>query len=199
MARLDIVAGRRPSTLIQVAQRAGVSLTTASKVINNTGRISAETRARVLDAARELRFVPNPHARSLHSGRTSIVGALILDSKAQRFAMPLIIGADMTLSDINLSMIACDAKGDPERAKNKISLCIGCHGIPDYSTAYPEVYRVPVILRDIQGLSTEEASAILRIKPQTLKSRLHRGRLILRQHLGAFAGGIALHAREATH
>jgi RNA polymerase sigma-70 factor (ECF subfamily) len=66
-------------------------------------------------------------------------------------------------------------------------------------TYLPEVYRVPVILRDIQGLSTEEASAILRIKPQTLKSRLHRGRLILRQHLGAFAGGIAMHTREATH
>jgi len=66
-------------------------------------------------------------------------------------------------------------------------------------THLPQVYRVPVILRDIQGLSTEEASAILRIKPQTLKSRLHRGRLILRQHLGAFAGGIALHGREATH
>jgi RNA polymerase sigma-70 factor (ECF subfamily) len=66
-------------------------------------------------------------------------------------------------------------------------------------THLPQVYRVPVILRDIQGLSTEEASAILRVKPQTLKSRLHRGRLILRQHLGEFAGGIALHAREATH
>jgi RNA polymerase sigma-70 factor (ECF subfamily) len=66
-------------------------------------------------------------------------------------------------------------------------------------THLPQVYRVPVILRDIQGLSTEEASAILRVKPQTLKSRLHRGRLILRQHLGAFAGGIALHSRESTH
>lgn len=66
-------------------------------------------------------------------------------------------------------------------------------------THLPEVYRIPVILRDIQGLSTEEASAILRVKPQTLKSRLHRGRLILRQHLGEFAGGIALHARDSAH
>ena len=63
-------------------------------------------------------------------------------------------------------------------------------------THLPQVYRVPVLLRDIQGLSTEEASAILRVKPQTLKSRLHRGRLILRQHLGDFANGIALHSRE---
>jgi RNA polymerase sigma-70 factor, ECF subfamily len=63
-------------------------------------------------------------------------------------------------------------------------------------TYLPEVYRVPVILRDIQGLSTEEASAILKVKPQTLKSRLHRGRLILRERLGDFAGALTLHERE---
>ena len=63
----------------------------------------------------------------------------------------------------------------------------------------PTVYRVPVLLRDINGLSTEEASAILHVKPQTLKSRLHRGRLILRQHLGEFAGGLELHTRESVH
>jgi RNA polymerase sigma-70 factor (ECF subfamily) len=57
----------------------------------------------------------------------------------------------------------------------------------------PAIYRTPVLLRDIHGLSTEEASAVLRVKPQTLKSRLHRGRLVLRERLGDFAGGLALH------
>jgi RNA polymerase sigma-70 factor (ECF subfamily) len=66
-------------------------------------------------------------------------------------------------------------------------------------THLPMVYRVPVLLRDIHGLSTEEASAILRVKPQTLKSRLHRGRLILRKHLGDFAAGLELHTREAVN
>lgn len=56
----------------------------------------------------------------------------------------------------------------------------------------PAIYRAPVLLRDIQGLSTEEASAILRVKDQTLKSRLHRGRLILRAQLADFAGGLTL-------
>ena len=65
-------------------------------------------------------------------------------------------------------------------------------------TTLPEVYRTPVVLRDIQGLSTEEASRILRVKPQTLKSRLHRGLLILRQALAQFAGGVALHARDSV-
>ena len=57
----------------------------------------------------------------------------------------------------------------------------------------PEIYRVPVVLRDLQGLSTEEASERLGIKEQTLKSRLHRGRLFLREHLTDFASGLTLH------
>jgi RNA polymerase sigma-70 factor (ECF subfamily) len=59
--------------------------------------------------------------------------------------------------------------------------------------ALPAIYRAPVMLRDVQGMSTEEASAMLRVKDQTLKSRLHRGRLILRRQLADFAGGLSLH------
>ena len=57
----------------------------------------------------------------------------------------------------------------------------------------PDVYRVPVVLRDLQGLSTEEASEVLNVKTQTLKSRLHRGRTFLRERLQEFAGGLSLH------
>ncbi len=35
--------------------------------------------------------------------------------------------------------------GNAEAAKSKISMCVGCHGIPDYKTAYPHVYHVPMI------------------------------------------------------
>jgi RNA polymerase sigma-70 factor (ECF subfamily) len=57
----------------------------------------------------------------------------------------------------------------------------------------PEIYRTPVILRDMHGMSTEEASSRLGIKEQTLKSRLHRGRLFLRSRLSEFASGLSLH------
>ena len=57
----------------------------------------------------------------------------------------------------------------------------------------PVLYRVPVILRDVKGLTTEEASAVLRVKEQTLKSRLHRGRLMLREQLADFSNGLSLH------
>jgi RNA polymerase sigma-70 factor, ECF subfamily len=57
----------------------------------------------------------------------------------------------------------------------------------------PEIYRAPIVLRDIHGLSTEEASQVLNVKSQTLKSRLHRGRLILRERLADFSSGLSLH------
>jgi RNA polymerase sigma-70 factor (ECF subfamily) len=60
----------------------------------------------------------------------------------------------------------------------------------------PPIYRVPVLLRDIHGLSTEQASAALSVNGETLKSRLHRGRMILRDRLADFSGGLALHRGE---
>ncbi|MCL4849095.1 MAG: sigma-70 family RNA polymerase sigma factor [Acidobacteria bacterium] len=65
--------------------------------------------------------------------------------------------------------------------------------LEDAMEELPPIYRVPVVLRDIKGLTTEEASAVLNVKTQTLKSRLHRGRLILRQRLADFAGGLSLY------
>jgi RNA polymerase sigma-70 factor, ECF subfamily len=57
--------------------------------------------------------------------------------------------------------------------------------------ALPPIYRAPVILRDVRGLSTGEASSALRLNDQTLKSRLHRGRRLLRRALSDFADGLA--------
>ena len=62
----------------------------------------------------------------------------------------------------------------------------------------PEIYRVPVLLRDVRGFSTEEASALLKVNGQTLKSRLHRGRLILRDRLAEFSGGLTLNRPMAV-
>ena len=61
----------------------------------------------------------------------------------------------------------------------------------------PSIYSVPILLRDIQGLSTGEASAVLQVKPETFKSRLHRGRLTLRARLADFADGLRLHGSTA--
>jgi cytochrome c553 len=41
--------------------------------------------------------------------------------------------------------LATEAVGNAEAAKAKVSMCIGCHGIPGYRASYPEVYSVPKI------------------------------------------------------
>jgi cytochrome c553 len=40
---------------------------------------------------------------------------------------------------------AADVVGNPKAAENKVSMCIGCHGIPGYKATFPEVYQVPMI------------------------------------------------------
>ena len=61
----------------------------------------------------------------------------------------------------------------------------------------PVLRRATCCISERSGLSTEEASTRLRVKDQTLKSRLHRGRVMLRQQLSAFTSGLELH-REAA-
>lgn len=49
---------------------------------------------------------------------------------------------------VGFSMVfgsAAAVEGNPEAAKDKLSMCQGCHGIPGYRTAFPEVYPVPLL------------------------------------------------------
>jgi RNA polymerase sigma-70 factor (ECF subfamily) len=55
--------------------------------------------------------------------------------------------------------------------------------------AVPEIYRMPVILADVQGLSMAEIAQILRCPVTTVRTRLHRGRTAVRQRLEAYLKG----------
>jgi DNA-binding LacI/PurR family transcriptional regulator len=67
------------STISRVAERAGVSRTTVSHVINHADRVSRSLRERVQAAIDELGYTPNPQAQSLRTGRTNIIAMLIPD------------------------------------------------------------------------------------------------------------------------
>jgi len=50
------------------------------------------------------------------------------------------------MASIGLALaLPAHAAGSAQAARSKVSMCIGCHGIAQYHTAYPEVYRVPKI------------------------------------------------------
>jgi cytochrome c553 len=52
-----------------------------------------------------------------------------------------------------------EIKGDTERGRQKVSMCVGCHGIPDYRTAYPLVYHVPMIAGQSPGYIVKSLEA----------------------------------------
>lgn len=51
----------------------------------------------------------------------------------------------LALAGIANFAVAAGVVGNAEAAKNKVAMCVGCHGIPGYKATFPEVYQVPMI------------------------------------------------------
>jgi LacI family transcriptional regulator len=115
-ARLKPEASRvaRPATIRDVAAAAGVSVGTASKALNGRGKISAETRDRVLRAAKEFAFVPSILAQGLLAGRSFSV-ALITPGTFGRLCLQVMLGAQDALSVEQISVLMAEIRGDPRR------------------------------------------------------------------------------------
>jgi LacI family transcriptional regulator len=107
-----------------VAAQAGVSIGTASKALNGQGKLRAETRARVIAAARELGFSPNVLARGLLAGRTYTVGLITTDSFG-RFSIPVMLGAEDALGAGQISVFMCDTRDDPVRERQHLEMLVG--------------------------------------------------------------------------
>lgn len=76
-------------TVSQIAELCGVSRTTALRALNNQGRVSAETKAKVLRVARENGYRPNLLARSLNQGRTMTIGVMSINMDNMYFVQTL--------------------------------------------------------------------------------------------------------------
>lgn len=57
----------------------------------------------------------------------------------------VVTAALAALAGFAVSAQAADVVGNAKAGQGKVAMCIGCHGIPDYRTAFPEVYRVPML------------------------------------------------------
>ena len=65
------------ATIYDIAERAGVSMATVSRVINRMPHVSEKSRERVEQAIRELHYVPNAYARSLSNSKSNIIGVIV--------------------------------------------------------------------------------------------------------------------------
>ena len=109
----------RRVTIRDVAAEAGVSIGTASKALNGQGKLRAETRERVAEAAQRLGFAPNTLAQALLAGRSFTVGLITSDSFG-RFSIPVMLGAEDALGTRQVSVFMCDTRDDPDRERRYI-------------------------------------------------------------------------------
>ncbi|WP_141937011.1 LacI family DNA-binding transcriptional regulator [Microbacterium sp. SLBN-154] len=160
-------AGAKRATLRDVAQRAGVSVATASKALNDRQHVSATTRARVREAADSLSFTPNETARSLLAGQTGTVGLITGDLEG-RFSLPILMGAEDAFGAGRVSVLLCDARGDAIREKYHLDALLrrNVDGIivVGYRTnprvPLPESLPVPVVYAYAPSESADDVSVI---------------------------------------
>lgn len=109
----------KPVRLIDLARASGVSIATASQVMNGSGRVAASTRERVLETAKRLDYRPNALARSVASSRSHTVGFLT-ENASGAFCMPVLIGANRALSEAQLASTLFDAEHDGRRRREHV-------------------------------------------------------------------------------
>lgn len=123
--RLSYDVGRREvidlTTIHDVARKAGVSISTVSRVLNNSELVVPEKRKRVLDAIEELNYQPNGLARGLIHKRTQTIGALIPDVSNFFFA-EVFRGMEDVAHTRGWNVIICNTDGDPKRMLNYIDV-----------------------------------------------------------------------------
>ena len=105
-----------PVLMMDVAKRAGVSVTTVSHVINETREIAPETRQRVLDAIRSLKYYKNTSARLLVRGKSDIVGLIVSDIE-NPFLPPLVKSFDRACAAAGLELLLGMTNYEPKKAE----------------------------------------------------------------------------------
>jgi DNA-binding LacI/PurR family transcriptional regulator len=100
------MAKKRRPTMKDVAAHAGVSLSTVSYVVNDSGPVASDRRARVLDAIRILDYTPNESARSLKRHSASTIGLIVPELANQYFAM-VAEGVERAASERNVLVVLC--------------------------------------------------------------------------------------------
>lgn len=106
-----------------VARRAGVSTVTVSRVINDSGLVSDDTRQKVQNAIEELGYVPNLMAQGLRSQRTDTL-ALVITDVTNPFWTTVARGVEDKAIENGFSVILCNTDEDAEKQENYIGILV---------------------------------------------------------------------------
>lgn len=153
------------STMKKVAERAGVSTSTVSHVLNNTRVVSADARARVLAVIDEMRYIPSAVARSLKNDKTHTIGMMIPNNSNPYFA-ELIQGIEDAAFKVGYNVILCNSYDDPRKQavylrvlmeKRIDGLILVASGADDALAQLLAAQAVPMVLvdREVAGVAAD--------------------------------------------
>ncbi len=144
------------STIHDVAKLAGVAPITVSRVLNNSGYASKETRARVEEAIATLRYVPNTLARGLRSKRTQTL-ALVMTDITNPFFTLIARGVEDAASNSGYTVIYCNTDESEAEEEKYVNILVqkqvdGVLLVPAYSNSksikFLHLNGIPVVLID---------------------------------------------------
>ena len=137
-----------------VATEAGVSLATVSQVMRGTGRISEDTRKKVLKAAEKLNYVPDGRAASMRSGQNREIG-LVIHQISNPFYAEVISGVSDLLESEGYLVSVLDSRDDPVKEAGNLEaflrsgrgglLWVPAEGVHDRSFELLKTHGLPTV------------------------------------------------------
>jgi DNA-binding LacI/PurR family transcriptional regulator len=112
------------ATVADVARKAGVSVSTAARVLSGSGYAAEDTRRLVLEAAKELGYVPNQIARSLRTRQTRLVGLLIGDVENPFYSV-IAKNVESVAKGSGYHVVLCNSDDDPQVEREYLQLLEG--------------------------------------------------------------------------
>src|SRR5471030_2413619 len=109
------------ATIKDVAEVAGITVTTVSRVLNNRGYISEKTRKKVYDAMQQLNYRPNEMARSLLRKKSNLIG-LIIPTVAHPFFSELTNYIEYYAYKLGYKILLCNSYQDSVKEKEYIMM-----------------------------------------------------------------------------
>ncbi len=169
----------RAVTIADVAARAGVSASTASRALSASRPVGHQTERRVRRAAEELGYAGNSIARALRVKRTDTVG-MVVPSILNPFFTALVDSVEETLHTQNRQLFLCDSRQDPtieaEHLRSLIQRNVDgiivspCHQTDSRATITRSAARIPLVQLDRRidvpgtdwvGLDDDEAMRLI--------------------------------------
>ena len=111
------------STSRDVAKKAGVSIATVSRVLNDSSHVSDRVRRKVLRTVKELNYQPNRTAQRLRAKRSYVIGLIISDIQ-NPFFTSVVRGIEDVANARGYSLVLCNSDEDPEKERVYIGILL---------------------------------------------------------------------------